>query len=419
MTRPLPHGVVVVGPGARFFSGISLYTAALCSGLAARGPEPVAALLFDHLCPELAYPGRQRLGTHQHGALGYAPEVTVVNCLNWYWGWGIVVAVAQLARRRPRAVVLSWWTGTALHTHLLLAAVARRFGATVVLEFHESFDPSEGALPGVRAYIRAGMRILARLADVGVVHSRVDAERMAGELPLGDLPLEVVHLGPVGQVDLGAPRPAQGPVHYLFFGVQRAYKGLDVLADGFARLTAGNLLGGIGLPGDAAAELIVAGEHWGGCEAAREALGAIEGVTFHNGYVSDDELRDLLRWADVVVLPYRRSAASGPLHLAMSCGLPVVVSALPSLVEVVEEYEGAVTFPSGSGTKLAAAMVAAAHLRGRRFENPDSSARVACHFAEIFEAAAAPEAGTPGTGRPDALRPGDVVPPAPILEGVG
>jgi glycosyltransferase involved in cell wall biosynthesis len=396
---PSPTGVVVVGPGARFFSGISQYTAALANALAAGGSGPVTALLFDHLCPAAAYPGRNRLGTHHQGALGYTEEVEVVPCLNWYWGWGIVVALTTLVRRRPRALVLTWWTGTALHTHLLLAVVARSLGVTVVIEFHESFDPSEVKVPGVRAYVRAGMRVLARWADVGVVHSRADATRLAEELPLGDLHLEVVHLGPLGRFELGMPRPVDGPVHYLFFGIQRPYKGLDVLAEGFALLTAAPADGGIGMVAGEDAELIVAGEHWGGCEAAREALGTLEGVALRDGYVSEGELGELFAWADVIVLPYLRSAASGPLHLAMSCGLPLVVSALPALVEVVEEYGGAETYFPGSAEDLAWAMAAAAKLRGIRYRDPDSWERVSGRFAEILDAAGdADRTPTPTTG---------------------
>jgi hypothetical protein len=38
-----------------------------------------------------------------------------------------------------------------------------------------------------------------------------------------------------------------------------------------------------------------------------------------------------------VVLPYHRSSASGPLHIAMSAGLPVVATAVSGLVEAVED----------------------------------------------------------------------------------
>ena len=44
--------------------------------------------------------------------------------------------------------------------------------------------------------------------------------------------------------------------------------------------------------------------------------------------------------ADAVVLPYHRSSLSGPLHIAMSAGLPVVVTAVGGLVEVVQDYSG-------------------------------------------------------------------------------
>ena len=49
-------------------------------------------------------------------------------------------------------------------------------------------------------------------------------------------------------------------------------------------------------------------------------------ITFVNRYVHDGELDGYLKGADAVVLPYRRSSISGPLHLAMGYGLPIVIT---------------------------------------------------------------------------------------------
>lgn len=73
---------LIVGPGDRFLSGVSYYTALLAASLADRGP--VAALLLRRLCPELFYPGRSRVG--RTGGSLPLPDVPVFNGLDWFWG---------------------------------------------------------------------------------------------------------------------------------------------------------------------------------------------------------------------------------------------------------------------------------------------------------------------------------------------
>ena len=62
-------------------------------------------------------------------------------------------AVRFLRSRRPKVLLLEWWTAATLHTYLLLAIVARAAGMRVVIELHELQDPGEaGSLsPAVTA----------------------------------------------------------------------------------------------------------------------------------------------------------------------------------------------------------------------------------------------------------------------------
>jgi glycosyltransferase involved in cell wall biosynthesis len=66
-----------------------------------------------------------------------------------------------------------------------------------------------------------------------------------------------------------------------------------------------------------------------------ETFAAIPGVTARTG-ISDDELRDLYRESDLLVLPLVQAAASNTLLEAMACGLPVLASSVGG----VSEYLG-------------------------------------------------------------------------------
>jgi glycosyltransferase involved in cell wall biosynthesis len=161
-----------------------------------------------------------------------------------------------------------------------------------------------------------------------------------------------------------ARRPAEpgSPCRLLFFGTIRPYKGLEDLVEAFALL-----------PEDY--ELTVVGETWEGWTLPAELIAASPAagrITFVNRYVTDAEVDAFFAAADVVVLPYRRSSASGPLHIAMSHGLPVVVTSVGGLVEAAARYSGTRFIEPGQPALLAAAIASARETTGRRHADPSS-----------------------------------------------
>ena len=129
------------------------------------------------------------------------------------------------------------------------------------------------------------------------------------------------------------------PFRLLYLGVIRPFKGVEDLVAAFSSLD----------PDQASKfRLSVVGETWEGWTAPDQAIARspyadlIERV---DRYVTDAELTAYFEQADAVVLPYHRSSSSGPLQIAMSAGLPVVVTAVGGLVEAVQDYPGAVLVP--------------------------------------------------------------------------
>lgn len=107
-------------------------------------------------------------------------------------------------------------------------------------------------------------------------------------------------------------------------------------------------------------------------------------ITFANRYVTDEEVASHFSEADAVVLPYHRSSASGPLHTAMSCGLPVVVTRVGGLVEAVDGYEGAVLVPPRDPAMLRRALSQVSALRGQHFVDTHSWDQTADRYAALF-----------------------------------
>jgi glycosyltransferase involved in cell wall biosynthesis len=360
--------VVVVGSGLHFASGISHYTYLLSSTLA--GEYSVGALLMRRLVPERVYPGRDHVGAAVADSVTYPPEVSVYDGVDWYWGRSLTGALRYLDEQRPTVVIFEWWTGAVLHTYLRLAKYAARLGARIILEWHEGQDVGEAAMPIARKYVQTLMPRLLSLVDAHVVHSDFDREAIPAAYSLGNTIVRVMPHGPyhhlVSSAAAHADASADSPFRLLYFGVIRPYKGVEDLVEAFSLLDreqAGQF------------RLSIVGETWEGCTAPDEAIarsphqGLIERV---DRYVSDEELSAHVAQADAVVLPYHRSSLSGPLFIAMTAGLPTVVTAVGGLSEVVEDYAGAVLVPPQDPVALRDALLKLPARRGERYTNPRS-----------------------------------------------
>jgi glycosyltransferase involved in cell wall biosynthesis len=369
--------ICVVGPGWRFTSGISYYTCRLANALADH--HEVSVIQLRQLVPKRLYPGRERVG-QPRAAMTFLTDVRVFDGVDWWWGRSLFQAISFMRANRPRVFVLEWWTAATLHTYLALAITARLFGARVVLEMHEqeSQDPSDASFVLIRRYGRLGLGLLLRISHGCVLHSKADQRLLEESYSSIDMRVAIAPHGPFDQYNTSvkesfadkvavaavrkAPRPAV--VNLLFFGLIRAYKGLEDLLEVFNALSEDEV---------AALWLTVVGETWGRCtEPARliETSPHCDRITFVNEYVPDEVVGAAFAHADVVVLPYHRSSSSGTLHIAMSCGLPVVVTSVGGLPEAADGYEGAIFVPPGDLMMLKLAIKEAARMAGRRFRDP-------------------------------------------------
>jgi glycosyltransferase involved in cell wall biosynthesis len=374
--------ILVVGSGTRFLSGISYYTWHLSSALADR--FQVSTVLMRRLLPARLYPGRQRVGADltplRYGAVG--PSFDGVD---WFWLPSMVRAARFLRRQRPDVVTFQWWTVAVGHSYLLLSWLARRQGAAVVLELHETQDSGEAALPLLPRYGRFVLRRLLRNASGVVLHSEFDRQLVEDAFGLGDLPVVIAPHGPYshdrgrGDVRREAPDDAW---NILFFGTIRPYKGLEHAVEAFDLL-----------PEDVADAcwLTVVGETWEGWHRPLELLAASprrRRTTVVNRYVDDDELAAWIAGADLIVLPYLRSSASGPLHTAMNAGLPTIVTAVGGLVEAAGGYTGATFVPPADPAAIARAVeeIVRTARRDERHEDPQSWERTVERYAELIDA---------------------------------
>ena len=258
-----------MGSGTRFISGISYYTYYLSDAL--QETFDVSVVLMRRLLPRRFYPGRKRVGAHITD-IETSSIVPTFDGVDWFAIPSLFRAGRFLRQQQPDVVVFQWWTGTVLHSFLYLLRVARRSGASVVLEFHEDQDSGETGVPLVERIVRPGLRHLIRSAAHYVVHSRMGQGSSRGQVRTrprsghghstrARIPT-YGETGPAASRRAPAPADAADPdggeeVTILFFGTIRPYKGAEDLVEAF------NLL-----PRDGSIRwrLLAVGETWEGWE---------------------------------------------------------------------------------------------------------------------------------------------------------
>ena len=378
--------IIVVGSSTHFISGISYYTHRLALSLGER--HRVGVVLMRKLIPRFLYPGKARVGT-AIADLTYPPSIPVVDGVDWYGGLGLLRALGLIARLRPGTVILQWWTGAVLHSYIVLALWARLFGANIIVEFHEVQDTGEAMMFGAAPYVTLTSRLLMAMTAGAVVHSESDLAPIRARYGIADRPVAVITLGPLDHYALENPirEAPEGCINILFFGTIRPYKGLEDLVRAFNNLDE---------PTSRRFWLTVVGETWEGWTGPIDLINNSpyrSRITLVNRYLTDEEIGRYLAGADAAALPYRRSSASGPLHVAMSVGLPIIVTNVGGLPEAAAGYGGAIWVPPADPSALQRAFATLPGLVGQQFTDPSSwDAAAAKYQGLLAELAAAQRA---------------------------
>ena len=120
--------------------------------------------------------------------------------------------------------------------------------------------------------------------------------------------------------------------YMLFFGLVRAYKGLDLLLDAMGKMhdKLPNL------------RLLIAGEFYEQEEGYREQiknLGLTEKVIIRNEFIPDADLRLYFAAADLIVQPYKTATQSGVTQVAFHFEKPMLVTNVGGLGEIVHDHK--------------------------------------------------------------------------------
>ena len=126
---------------------------------------------------------------------------------------------------------------------------------------------------------------------------------------------------------------------YLFFGFIREYKGLDLLIEAFEVIKHIH-------PNS---KLLVAGEFYAGKDTLMQKIefsSQRNNILLHTHFIKDEEVRWYFSACDCVVQPYRNATQSGVTPLAYHFEVPMIVTNVGALPDLVSDELGVVCEPN-------------------------------------------------------------------------
>ena len=381
--------IVILGTAHPYRGGLSAFNERLAEALTEAG-HWVEVVTFTLQYPGFLFPGASQVDDRPAPeGFGVSRKLNSVNPVSY------ITTGRYIRGLRPDLIVCKFWLpfmGPALGTALRWARGPR----THVVSIVDNIVPHEA---------RIGDRALARYfvgaVDDFVVMSRSVEGDMAGFAKAQQR--IVYHPHPIYD-NFGAPVPRDEAcaalgldpsVRYvLFFGFIRDYKGLDLLLEAWSRVVA--KLG-------PRCRLLVAGEYYGNREAYEaqvDRLGIRAHVVLHTDFIPNDRVRYYFSVAELVAQPYKTATQSGISQMAYHFGVPMVVTRVGGLPEIVPDGEAGFVTDVDAGAIAAAIERYFALGEGERAGYRQNVRQLAERFAwpalvEVLERLAAPPPPSP------------------------
>jgi len=318
--------IVILGTAYPYRGGIAAFTDRLATEFVKEGAD-VEVFTFKLQYPSFLFPGKtQYSDAKAPDGVMISRKVNSVNPLNW------IKVGKELERTNPDIVVFTYWMSFFAPCFGKIARMVKKNGHTKCIGLIHNMIPHESTVLDkmfAPYFIKSmdGFVALSKsvLADVEKL-DRDNKPKCFVPHPLYDHFGEIVgREEAVGKLNLD-----KACRYMLFFGLVRAYKGLDLLIDAFADIRLRKR----------PVKLIVAGEFYDDPKPYLERidkLGLKDYVIVENKYISDADVKWYFNAADIVVQPYKSATQSGVTQIAYHFEKPMLVTNVGGLGEIIPD----------------------------------------------------------------------------------
>ena len=320
--------IIILGTAYPFRGGLATFNERLARQLQAEGHE-VEVITFTLQYPSFLFPGKTQYSSEQAPAdLHITQQVHSCNPFNW-WKVG-----NKIRRIQPDLLISCYWMAFFAPCYGIIQRIAKRNRKTRCIGLVHNMIPHEpNLLDKLLApfYVRHTDGFVALSESVVKDIDSLDKQtkpKASYPHPIYDLYGAQMEKNEACQaLDLDPEKQ-----YMLFFGLVRAYKGLDLLLDAFGKVKDQ-------LPD---LRLIVAGEFYEDEEKYRAQLyfnKLNDRVIIHNDFIADADLRKYFGAADLIVQPYKSATQSGVTQVAFHFEKPMLVTNVGGLGEIVHDHK--------------------------------------------------------------------------------
>lgn len=320
--------IIILGTSWPYRGGLATFNERLARQFVSEGHE-VELWTFRLQYPSFLFPGKTQYTSEPAPKdILIRRELNSCNPFNW-------IHVGRAVRKAaPDMLICCYWMSFFAPSYSTVSRLAKKNGKTKCIALVHNMIPHE---PNILDKLFAPSFVRSQDAFVALSDSVVkDIDRLdkAGK-PKIFYPHPIYdHYGErMAKVEackaLGLP---EGKKYMLFFGLVRAYKGLDLLLDAF------------GLVKDQLPDLqlIIAGEFYEEEDKYRSqiaSLGLNERVIIRNEFVPDGDLRKYFGASELIVQPYKTATQSGVTQVAFHFEKPMLVTNVGGLGEIVHDHK--------------------------------------------------------------------------------
>jgi len=326
--------IVILGTSWPYRGGLATFNERLARQFVSEGHE-VELWTFTLQYPSFLFPGKTQYTTEPAPAdLLIRRVLNSCNPFNW-------MRVGRALRKaQPDMLICCYWMSFFAPAYALISRFARKNGKTKCIALVHNMIPHE---PTILDKLFAPSFVRSQDGFVALSESVVkDIEKIEFSILNSQFSIKPKTFSPHPIYDhygermnkeeackaLGMP---DNKNYMLFFGLVRAYKGLDLLLDAF----------GIVKDQLPDLQLIVAGEFYEDEDKYRaqiQRLGLTDRVVIRNEFVPDADLRKYFGAADIIVQPYKTATQSGVTQVAFHFEKPMLVTNVGGLGEIVHDH---------------------------------------------------------------------------------
>lgn len=329
--------VIILGTAHPYRGGLATFNERLARQFVSEGHE-VELWTFTLQYPSFLFPGKTQYTSEPAPTdLLIRRELNSCNPFNW-------CRVGRAIRKAtPDLLICCYWMSFFAPSYGLISRMARKNGKTKCVALVHNMIPHE---PNILDKLFAPYFVKSQDAFVALSESVLkDIEKIENKIinhkssiinrPKVSSPHPIYDHYGERMTKAAACKALNLPAdknYMLFFGLVRAYKGLDLLLDAFGMVKDQ-------LPD---LQLIIAGEfyeHEDKYRAQIASLGLTDRVIIRNEFIPDDDLRKYFGTADLIVQPYKTATQSGVTQVAFHFEKPMLVTNVGGLGEIVHDHQ--------------------------------------------------------------------------------